>query len=282
MESPWTNSSDISSDSLEWIQRSLTVDLIMTPRKELMTCRCEETAFEIKSRNKENFSFLPVMDDTDQILGLYKAEQWFHTEAPQEHIGDSFERITETLVIGADASIIDFVRAANEKHPTQFVISGDHVAGLVSIFDLQKLPVRAAFFTLITRLEMVMAQKINEKYKGDDPPGWLNLLDNKRQKNILDAVKEAKKKDGFVSYIAFSQLSDKIDIVAKDRLIGGNKECLKKDFEAIRKLRNAIAHANDYATSREEAEKTCKTINLILGIKQELTSRLNDSVDAQC
>ena len=124
-----------------------------------------------------------------------------------------------------------------------------------------------------------MAQKIDEKYKGEDPPGWLKLLNKNRQKKILDAVEEAKKKDGFVSYIAFSQLSDKMNIVVEDRFIGRNKECLAKDFEAIRELRNAIAHANYYATSREAAENTCKTINSILGIKQELTS-LKDSVDA--
>ena len=280
MESTWTNSSDISSDSLEQIQRSLTVDLIMTPRKKLMTCRCEETAFEIKSRNKENFSFLPVMDDTDQILGLYKAEQWFHAEAPREQIGDSFEPFTETLVIGGDASIIDFVRVSDKEHPIRFVISGDCIAGLVSIFDLQKLPVRAAFFTLITRLEMVMAQRIDEIYRGADPPGWLNLLTKRRQNKIRDAVKKAKKKDGFVSYIAFSELSDKMNIVVKDRFICGNKESLKKEFGAICELRHAIAHANYYATSSEAAENTCKTINSILEIKQELTS-LKYSVDAQ-
>ena len=76
-----------------------------------------------------------------------------------EAIGDDFVPFSEDIVIGADASIIDFVTTADERQ-TRLVVSGDRVAGLVSLSDLQQLPVRAALFTLITRLEIAMAQRM--------------------------------------------------------------------------------------------------------------------------
>ena len=71
---------------------------------------------------------------------------------PHEPIADYFEPLSEDHLIGADASIIDFVMQA-ENHPVRLVVSDDEVAGLVSLSDLQHLPVRAAIFTLITSLE---------------------------------------------------------------------------------------------------------------------------------
>ena len=73
-------------------------------------------------------------------------------------------------MIGADASIVEFVMTA-DKRPIRMVVSGDRVAGLVSLSDLQHLPVRAAIFTLITSLEIAMAKRIEEEWR-DNATGW--------------------------------------------------------------------------------------------------------------
>ena len=169
----WANPDNGGPDVLERVQRSLTVDMIMTPRADLRTCRRDEIASAVMARNTEHFSFLPVVDEPGRFLGLYRAERWFGKEAPQEKIGDDFEPFSEDVVIGADASIIDFVKNADER-ATRLVVSGDRVAGLVSLSDLQQLPVRAALFTLITRLEMAMAERIETEWVGDESMGWSN------------------------------------------------------------------------------------------------------------
>ncbi|MDE0532791.1 MAG: hypothetical protein OXI01_15280 [Albidovulum sp.] len=53
------------------MQRGLTVDMIMTPRDDLETCRCDETASAIMVRNTDNFSYLPMVDEKERILGVY-------------------------------------------------------------------------------------------------------------------------------------------------------------------------------------------------------------------
>ena len=145
------------------------------------------------------------MDSTERFLGLYKAEQWFSKEAPDEPIGDDFEPFSEDHVIGADASIIEFVMTADER-PTRLVVSGARVTGLVSLSDLQRLPVLAAIFTLITSLEIAMAKRIEVEWH-DDAAGWLELLSDGRRAKLLDEMKTAKEKDGFVSAMVFTQIS---------------------------------------------------------------------------
>ena len=271
MTARWAKRGDTGPDVLERVQRSLTVDMVMTPRAELQTCRRDETASAIMDRNTDSFSFLPVVDEAKRFLGLYWAARWFDKKAPVEPIGEDFEPFSEDIVIGADASIIDFVKTADER-PTRLVVSGERVAGLVSLSDLQQLPVRAALFTLITRLEMAMAQRIETEWHGEDDTGWLELLSEERRKRIREAINKTKDDDGFVSEIAFSQLSDKATIIRKEQLIPGSGSRLTREFNAIRELRDDIAHANYYAESPKASAKTCETVRTIVRIKGELSS----------
>ena len=267
----WASPGDAGPNVLERVQRSLTVDMIMVPRADLRTCRREETASAVMAQNTEHFSFLPVMDEEERFLGLYRAARWFSEEAPPERIGDDFEPFSEELVIGADASIIDFVTNADERE-TRLVVSGNRVAGLVSVSDLQQLPVRAALFTLITRLEMAMAERIEKQWDGDESTGWFELLSKNRRACIVAAISKAKDEDGFVSEIAFSQLADKAAIICKKGLIPRSVTSMNRDFKAIGKLRDDIAHANYYAVSPAAARKACETVRTILRIKEELSA----------
>lgn len=279
MNARWANPGDAGPGALKRVQRSLTVDMVMTPRANLQTCRRDETVREVMDRNTEMFSFLPVVDGEERFLGLYWAARWFRETAPSQPIGDDFEPFSEDVVIGADASIIDFVKTADSR-PTRLVVSGDGVAGLVSLSDLQQLPVRAALFTLITRLEMSMADRIAQEWGADDATGWLELLSEKRGGSIQTAISRAKKEDGFVSEISFSQLSDKATIIRKKQLIPGTKTSLKRDFNAIVRLRDDIAHANYYAETPLAAGNVCAAVRTILRVEEELFAAIKRHADS--
>lgn len=279
MNARWANPGDTGPNALERVQRSLTVDMVMTPRAELQTCRRDATVREVMVRNTKMFSFLPVVDGEERFLGLYRAARWFGRAAPSQRIGDDFEPFSEDVVIGADASIIDFVKTADER-PTRLVVSGDRVAGLVSLSDLQQLPVRAALFTLITRLEMTMANRIEQEWDADDDAtGWLELLSEDRGACIQTAIVRAKKEDGFVSEISFSQLADKATIIRKKRLIPGTTTSLKRDFNAIVRLRNDIAHANYYAETPLAARNVCAAVRTILRVEEGLSAAIQGHED---
>lgn len=212
----WAANHDASLEGLRRVQESLTVDLIMVGRGNFQTCSVDETAAQIKHRNAKQFSYFPVANAENQIIGLYDAERWFRADAPETVIGTDFNELSEDIVIGADASIVDFIMQA-DKHPTNLVVSGRQIAGLVSLSDIQQLPARAAIFASITSLEMSMSLAISQHWPDDDD--WKALLSEGRRKELTDNINEAKQRDGFVSEIAFTQIHDKAYIIGRGKLL---------------------------------------------------------------
>lgn len=264
----WAARGNVGLEVLERVQSSLTVGMIMTPRNDLMTCRIDESAATVKDRNVDSFSFIPVVDDKGRYLGLHRAEQWFGHTAPDARIEGYFEPFSEDMVIGADASIFDFVKTADDR-PTRLVVSGHQVAGLISLSDLQQLPVRAALFTLMTSLEIMMARRIEIEWAGGSDE-WMALISEDRQRPLRDAIARAKAGDGYVNDIVFTQLSDKATVIVKRRLLTGSRRQLEAKFKCIEALRNDIAHANYYAETPRAARKVCATVRTVFEIKTEL------------
>lgn len=270
------NATDAGSDVLDLVQSSLTVDLIMTERDDLCTCFRDETASSVVARNTGHYSFLPVEDKEKRILGLFHAEQYFERAAPTQQIGNDYEPFSEGMVIGADASIIDFIRGA-DKQTVRLVVSGDSVKGIVTIWDLQKLPVRAALFSFLTLLELTMSELIEDTWKGKNSLGWMESLKDGRKQVINGNIQNADENDSFVSGILFTFLWEKAKVVVENQLIDGSDSDLIKDFKAICDLRNDIAHAKNYADSLSAVSKTCETVRTMYRIKQKLVDSIKNT-----
>lgn len=265
----WAKRGDVGLDVFDRVQDSLTVDMIMTHRNDLVTCRREDFADAVAAGNKKGrYSFLPVVDENDQILGLYRAEQWFDEEAPDQPIDECFERLSEDLVIGADASILEFVTTTDER-PARLVVSGHRIVGLLHSSDLQQLPVRAALFTLITSLEMAMAERIRTEWPNDGD-GWLELLNSNQQTRIRKDIESAISEERLVNRIACTQIFDKADIIREKQMVALSES----EREKIRKFRDYLTHANYYAETRKEADRLPDVVRMILRIRTHLLQGL--------
>ena len=265
----WAARADTTLETVQAMQAGLTVGLIMTPRGKLMTCRPNDCIDSLVAANLDRFSFLPVVQ-ADLITGLYHAEQWFDEPPPPgRSIGDDFERLTEDHLVGSTASILDFIKTGVE-HPTRLVVSGTEIVGLVCMADLHKLPVRAALFSVVTALEMAMADRIDDAWQ-DRPRGWLDLLSCARREKVKDRITEARRNDTFVSDIASTQLADKATIIIRrGGLVAGSNSQLERDFRAIRKLRDNLAHGNDYASTPTSAKSVSRTVATVLDFVNQL------------
>lgn len=263
----WAAKHDASLENLNRVQGSLSVRLIMVARKDVLTCVVTDTAADVKSKKPTHFSYFPVIDRQNRIIGIYNAQRWFHDVAPNKPIENDYEPLSEDIVIGADASIFDFITQA-DIHPTNLVVSGNKISGLVSLSDLQQLPVRAALFALITNLEMAMALAIEKRW--DDPQEWMKLLDASERENIEKLVKKAKSNDTFVSYTVLTNFSHKSKVVVRGNLGDLGTADWKNALKKIRLLRNAIAHADQYAESPDLAMEVCETVRSVYKIKDAL------------
>ena len=250
----WTQSGADSHATLSAYQESLPVKLIATARPDFKTCRIDEQLSVVFDRNRhDSFDYLPVISKSpnrsESIVGVLHIRA---LQADGGYVGavcDHMEPLCEGHLIGADASVLTFVRHADDS-PFRLVVSGREITGLVSISDLQRLPVRAALFAMVTHLEMVMADAIRRRQPNSDR--WMSLLSEGRKKKVYEQIERAKSGDTFVDPVLYTQFCDKVRIVNK---MGGpadsgawDAKLFQRDMKDFQDLRDGLAHANDYAT----------------------------------
>ena len=248
--------------TLEALQKGLTINLIATRRANFATCLQNETLAEVVPRNRPlGFDFLPVLEPTSgHIIGLIEIAPFMHGTIPDARIGSIMRPLSEENLLGADASILVFVRDA-DRQKCRLIVSDHEISGLISLADLQRLPVRAALFSLITYLEIVMANVIRREFHGAE--GWLSRISEGRRQKLRVEIANARSEEPLIDALLFTQFVDKADIIWKSERFLMAKNAFDNQFKKIRSLRDHLAHANDYAASREAAIETCKTVRLI-------------------
>ena len=257
----WAAPSVATSEAMAIFQNGLPVRLVATPREALRTCRSDESLAEVTARNTEGFDYLPVTDpdsDIRRIVGVLELTANVGDISSVGIVRDRMQRLTEDNLIGADASILAFLRGADQR-PCRLVMSGTQISGLVSLSDLQQLPVRAALFALITQLEMSLAECIRREYAGSDQ--WKERLSLDRRGAM--AAKRAQSGDNRVDDLLFSQFGDKVTVIRKSPSFSFGKNAFESDMRVAQNLRDDLAHANEYAATREAAAQVCRTVRKI-------------------
>ena len=275
MTETWANHDNAGTgDVFHALHAGLTVELISTKRPQLMTCALHEALPVVMARNTEPYDFLPVVaagdGQQDRIVGLFDAAQFFDEIPAEGHVEQHYAPLFEEYLMGADASILNFVMDADKK-PCRLVISGTNIVGLISLSDLQKLPVRAALFALITGFEISMFEEIKRGYPNDDD--WKRHLSNDRKKKIDKQIEQSHRGDCFVDALLFTQFCDKSEILLKGfqlpKSTQGEKDFRKK-LEQIQALRNNLAHANEYAASPDQARHVCEVVRELLALRETI------------
>jgi hypothetical protein len=257
------------------LHAGLKVNMISTKREHFKTCRLEDNLQSVASQNQDKFDFMPVLqggDGNDHIVGIVQLDGYFEAAAPDMLVSDALLPLHEAHLIGADASILSFIVEANTR-PFRLLVSDQGVIGLVSLSDLQKLPVRAALFGLVTALEMAMVDAI----RACDPKGekWPAYISTSRRDDLASRIEKARRDGELVDELLFTEFCEKRDILRK--LNPANiTEQRPADFERklkrIELLRNKLAHANDYAASRQKAAEVCATVRILLDMHERISS----------
>jgi hypothetical protein len=271
MTGPWAAGVETrSSATFETLHSGLTVELIATPRTKLKTCATGESVAAIIHSNTQGYDFIPVLADggSGDIIGLLHAADP-QVAAANGLVADHMLPLSEQQLVGADSSILNFIIDADEK-PCRLVVSRSGIAGLVTLSDLQKLPVRAALFALVTGLEIAMSELIRQELDDDT---WLVHLTPSRREMVWQEIEISKRADGLVDTLLFTQFCDKAEIVRKAIPLNQSKTQLAQTFGSIQKLRDALAHANEYAASAAEAKQVCKVVRCLLAVQKEILER---------
>jgi hypothetical protein len=252
-------------DDLATFQEKLPVRLIATPRSAFKTCRSDEELSIVVRRNKERFDYFPVVECAEgiaeeRIIGLVEVIPFMHGAEPRGLVQDHMRRLSEENLIGADASLLTFIRKA-DRQMCRLVVSGPEISGLVSLSDLQRLPVRAALFAMVTHLEITMANAIRREF--NQSADWINRLSPERRSKVREKAALAEAHDTFVETLFFTEFADKVTITRKSSHFQWNKRAFDRDLAQVQSLRDGLAHANDYAATLEAARQVCQTVRLM-------------------
>ncbi|RWK41714.1 hypothetical protein [Mesorhizobium sp.] len=266
----------MSQDDFQALHAGLNVSMIATGREHFAYCRLDDSLRAVAERNESKFDFMPVVEGGEgngHIVGTIQLDCYFEAPAPDTPVSGAYRPLHENCLIGADASILSFVKEADIR-PFRLLVSDQGVVGLVSLSDLQKLPVRAALFGLVTGLEIAMTEAIQVA----DPNGekWLNCISAKRQDDLRKRIEDARSKEGIVTELLFTQFCDKRDILISllfSKETARRREELERTFKRIEDLRNDLAHANDYAANRQHAARVCSIVRDILDAHKIITPK---------
>lgn len=255
----WATNECASDEQLNAVQDGLPIQLIATTRKGFSKCRFDEPVSAVVARDP-GYDHWPVEDAAGCIVGLLDLRRLRGEAATVGFVESWMRRLDETNLMGADASILCFVRSAH-VHSCRLLLSGSEISGLVTVSDLHKLPVRVALFCLITHLEITMGNAIAQE--GLPPEQWRERLSEGRKGRLLERIAEEKKKDIYISDLLLTEFCDKATIIRDSPCFGLSRNSFKKDMDQIQKLRNKVAHASEYAGDSIEVSWLSETVGKI-------------------
>ena len=259
------------SEGFEDVHVGLTVGQIAVPRRDLRACTATDRESEVLARNHDPvFDHLPVEDADDHVIGLLAnhAISTASRDGGDARVVDRMDPLSEADLIGAGAPIVALIGQIRQK--PFLVVSGQEIIGMVAWSDLQKLPVRAALFSLVTGFELTMYEAIRRHFEGRDD--WTEHVEERRLCMAKKEYRSQEERGGDVDLLLCTQFCDKRDILIGSFDFAVGKKKLKKKFKAIERIRNDVAHANNYAMAFKQAKKLRATLGDLIEFRRRINS----------
>ncbi len=254
---------------LDAAQMALIVDLIAVKRADFRWCKRSELLRAVVERYGGSYDYIPIIDGNTvecpivSLLHLAGVKSNVDADAMVETYAIP---LTEKYLIGANESIIKFMQHKHE-HGFCLTVSGGRISGLVSISDLQRLPVQVAVFAMITVFEMTMGDTIRCLHNGSE--SWKTELKHTRRASLQKKIDAARSGSLFVDDdVMYTEFCDKRDIIWKR--VRKQHPAFYRDAKQIESIRNALAHANNTVLGPKGVEQACNTISMIYFWLEEL------------
>lgn len=222
----------------------------------LLTCASGETVKEALAQgNTDGLDYLPVRD-TDIIVGVLVRQK--SIEEPERPVREAMETLHSKMLVSAVDPLLPVLESLDDTLGFRLVVQSGEVRGILTLSDLQKMPVRSLLFARITHAELLLAEVIRSR-TGNDPQRWLSTLNEDRRSKVLAKWDNLRKSNTELDRLECTEFADKRDaLVELGGLHGWSTKKLTKTLGSVERLRNKVAHASKYASSPDEAKKTIR------------------------
>jgi CBS domain-containing protein len=237
------------------MERSMPVRLIAT-FDNLITVTPDEPLIDALNKlNKYRFDFLPVRRSINgPIIGIVSAARLRDMNRSNK-VDQVYEPVGPNDLISSDASLLQFVWSADQQ-PRRLVLEDTEIRGIVTLSDIQKLPVRISLFSLFIHFELLLTEHLRQILNQKNA---FEFIAPSRRELVSKKWKELTANDLEHDMISAMDICDKRDIAANLNIFGKPKKSIVSSISNIERfLRNPIAHGADYAISKEAAYRTVR------------------------
>lgn len=185
----------------ELLDRSFTVEALMTPRNTLYTCKIDDDFKSIREEaDKQGFDCVPVAENGKIVSVLPKGSM-------------QPEPLTGKWLISRDTPISHLLDlfVINDQQPV-LVLHRQDIVGIVTPADLNTMPMRIYIYNVIGGLEMQLATLIREHFDGRHDE-ILSLVRNKHAAEARDSLKKATNKNIQSDVIEYLYFIDLLDVI---------------------------------------------------------------------
>jgi hypothetical protein len=225
-------------ETLQAVRAQGSVSLIATARPRLL-CRAATDTADIDAD--------PALSDFDQgpLTGVdgQRIEAMFVR-------GTGCVPLHADMFMAADAPLIAFVESA-DRQPFRLLIAHGEVVGLVTLSDLQRLPVYSLLFGLVIAVEALLVEWVRRACR-IDAGAWLRHLDTGRQREVERHFEKAKTANVAIDRLSCASFTDEINAALGLGLLAQGDEHHAR-LQALVELRNDVCHAKEFAHTPERA-----------------------------
>jgi len=200
---------------------------------------------------KSRSGVLNIMADLDIDIaginhnGLVKGYM-IKTDLKEGLCNENMRQFRKGQVITGEASLSEVIQVLT-RHEYCFISVFDNIFGVIVRSDIQKPIVRMWLFGMITVIEMVIVDRIRDKWPDDS---WKELMSETRLQKAELLLKERQRRHQRCNLLDCLQLSDKAGILITDmafvKTLGfKSKGAAKKLIKELESLRNNLAHTQD-------------------------------------
>jgi hypothetical protein len=146
-----------------------------------------------------------------------------------------------------------------------FVIEGNEVVGLITLSDLQRIPVGMAVLAIILATELSLNELIARRY---GEWGFLAHLSEDRRRQVLERHEELRRRNLETSPIDALMLEERLTLAGKvqrfRRELGfPSRKRYESWTEELKRLRNALAHGNTLLDHQPDARRALELVGRV-------------------
>jgi hypothetical protein len=214
------------------------VALISTPRAKIQSRPVHKWEAVEGDAALADFDHVPLTDESGEVISRI----YVRGTGPME--------LHERMFMSAGAPLIDFLETADHQR-FRLLVDGGVVTGLVTLSDVQKLPVYPLLFGLLMAVELLLMEWLRQACV-DDPDAWLRHLGPNQRRMIERYWLEAVQRDLAIDKLSLASFGHEIQAAEGMGLFDSHKQ-RHREMKGLKQLRNLVCHAAEFAPTPREA-----------------------------